>query len=196
MKKNIIIIGSGGHACSLVDLIETTNKFKIIGIICNKKKKGNNYLGYKILGNDSYLNNFKKKKPFIAFGFSLYKNLDLYEKKFLKYKKLGYSFPKIISPFAYVSKRVKLGEGTNIFHGAIINSSCVIGKGVTINSKTLIEHDTIIESFSHISTGCILNGGIKIDKKIFIGSGTVVKENIEIAKKKFIKIGSLIIKNL
>jgi len=195
MKRDIVIIGSGGHACSLIDLIESTNKFKIIGITCNKKRIGNNYLGYKILGNDSYLNNFKKK-PFIALGFSLYKNLDLYEKKFLTFKKLGYSFPKIISPFAYVSKRVKLGEGTNIFHGAIINRNCVIGQGVTVNSKTLIEHDTMIDSFSHISTGCILNGGIKIDKKIFIGSGTVVKENIKIVKKKFIKMGSLVVRNI
>ena len=37
-KKNIILIGAGGHATSCIDVIETTNKFKIIGLIDKKKK--------------------------------------------------------------------------------------------------------------------------------------------------------------
>ncbi len=195
MKKKIIIIGTGGHACSILDLVESSNEFKVLGFICNKKKKGTYYLGYKILGNDKYLNKFKKIKPLIVLGFSLYKNLELYEKKFLKFKKQGFFFPTIVSPLAYISKRAKLGEGTIIFHGAIINSNCEINKGVTVNSKTLIEHDSIIQSFSHISTGCVLNGNTKINKKIFIGSGTVIRENVHIKKKKFIKMGSVITKN-
>lgn len=37
--KKILIIGAGGHAKSLIDVIETTKKFKIIGLIDNKKSK-------------------------------------------------------------------------------------------------------------------------------------------------------------
>ena len=36
--KNIVIIGSGGHANSLIDLIESSKKFKIIGYFDQKKK--------------------------------------------------------------------------------------------------------------------------------------------------------------
>ena len=43
MKKirliKICILGFGGHAKSCVDLIESTKKFKIIGIISQKKNK-------------------------------------------------------------------------------------------------------------------------------------------------------------
>ena len=39
MKKNIIIIGAGGHATSCVDVIEKTKKFKIIGLVDKKKKE-------------------------------------------------------------------------------------------------------------------------------------------------------------
>ncbi len=194
--KKIIILGSGGHAASLIDLIETTKKFDILGIVCDKKKIGKFFLGYKVLGSDNYLKKIKSKKPYLALGFSLYNDLKLYKKKYLEFKKLGFSYHNIISPFAYVSKRAKLGEGTNIFHGAIVNSECIIGNGVTINSNTLIEHNVEIDSFCHISTGCILNGGIKIKSKTFIGSSTVIKENIKIKKKKFIKMGSRITKNV
>ena len=38
MKKKIILIGAGGHCNSCIDVIESENKFKIAGLIDNKKK--------------------------------------------------------------------------------------------------------------------------------------------------------------
>ena len=41
--KNIIIIGGGGHAKVLIDLIRTLKNFKIGGIIDPKIKKGKKF---------------------------------------------------------------------------------------------------------------------------------------------------------
>ena len=38
MKKKILIIGAGGHAKSCIDLILSTKKYKIAGLVDNKKK--------------------------------------------------------------------------------------------------------------------------------------------------------------
>ena len=38
-KKNIILIGAGGHAKVCIDVIESEKKFKIVGLIDNKKKR-------------------------------------------------------------------------------------------------------------------------------------------------------------
>ena len=38
--EKLIVIGSGGHAASCIDVIETTKKYKIIGLLCDKKKIG------------------------------------------------------------------------------------------------------------------------------------------------------------
>ena len=38
MKKEIIILGTGGHSSSMIDLIDSTKKFIILGFLCNKKK--------------------------------------------------------------------------------------------------------------------------------------------------------------
>ena len=37
-KNKIIVYGDGGHSTSCIDLIESTNKFKIVGVVSNKKK--------------------------------------------------------------------------------------------------------------------------------------------------------------
>ena len=39
MKKKIIIIGGGGHAKVLIDLIDKSNKFQIVGIVDQKRIK-------------------------------------------------------------------------------------------------------------------------------------------------------------
>ena len=59
MKKNnlqkICILGSGGHATSCIDLIESTSKFEIIGIISQKNDKNHEkkFLNkYRIIGSD------------------------------------------------------------------------------------------------------------------------------------------------
>ena len=60
--KNIILIGAGGHCKSCIDVIEQQKKYKIIGIIDNKKKVGTKIFNYKVIGNDSYLSKIKKCK--------------------------------------------------------------------------------------------------------------------------------------
>ena len=64
--KNIAIIGSGGHANSLIDLIESSRKFKIIGYFDKKKNKK---IKLKYLGKDSEIKKYSIK--FIAMGIGL-----------------------------------------------------------------------------------------------------------------------------
>ena len=44
--KKIILVGAGGHCTSCIDVIEMEKKFKIAGLIDNKKK--NYYLTTKL----------------------------------------------------------------------------------------------------------------------------------------------------
>ena len=37
MKKKIILIGAGGHAESCIDVIESTNKYEIIGLVAKSE---------------------------------------------------------------------------------------------------------------------------------------------------------------
>ncbi len=194
-KKKICILGTGGHAASCIDLIESTKKFNIIGVISknNKISLGNKFLDdYDIIGSDDDYKKILKLCNNLALGISFYKNISLREKIFNKFKKIGFNFPTICSPKSYVSKNVKIGEGTQIFHGVTINKNSNVGKNCIINSHSLIEHDVEIGNNTQISTGVIINGGCNINKNSFIGSASVLRENISIKEKSFIKIGSII----
>jgi len=45
-----LLIGGGGHCRSVIDVIEQSNLFEIVGIIDVQQKVGNNLFAYNILG--------------------------------------------------------------------------------------------------------------------------------------------------
>ena len=59
--NEIILIGSGGHARSCVDVIESNNKFKIAGFVLKDDDNQIDCFGYPILGYDSELKKIREK---------------------------------------------------------------------------------------------------------------------------------------
>jgi len=178
--KKIILVGAGGHCTSCIDVIEMEKKFKIAGLIDNKRKKF--LLDYKTIGNDQNLKKIYKSVKYALITTGHIKNSTIREKLFKKVLNYGFEFPYIISPLAYVSKHASIGEGTIVMHGSVINAGASIGKNCIINSKSLIEHDVIIGDHCHISTRATVNGGVIIKKNSFIGSCSVIKQNLKIGK--------------
>ncbi len=190
MMKKIIIIGNGGHANSLLDVIKNIKSLKFSGFVAQHKDSKT------VFWTDSDLKKIVKKIKYAAIGVGQIKDPNIRFKIFKKLKKIGFKLPTIISPYSYVSKSAIIHEGSMVMHGAVINANVKIGKNCIINSKTLIEHDVVIGDNCHISTSSTINGNSKIGKNSFIGSGSIVVNNIEIGKSKFIKAGSVVKKSL
>ncbi len=194
--KKIIIIGSGGHLVSTINLIKSTGEFKIIGLI-DLIKSNKKVLGYSIIGTEKDLPKFIKSGiKYCSIGIGQIKNPNPRIRIFKLLKKLGFKVPSIISKYSNCSSESKIGEGTNIFSNTFINSNVVIGKNCIINTGSIIEHDVIISENCHISTGTILNGTVTVGKNTFIGSGTIIKNNIKIGDDCIIGMGKVIKKNI
>jgi len=190
MKEKIVLIGGGGHCRSVIDVIELTDKYEIIGIIDTKENIGKKVLDYTNIGCDDDLETIFETCQNAIITVGHIKSNDLRLKLFKKVKQIGFNLPVIISPIAYVSKHSFIDKGTIIMHYALINANVKIGKNCIINSKALVEHDVIIEDNCHISTASVLNGGVVVKENSFFGSNSVSKEYIEITG--FIKAGSLV----
>lgn len=173
-RKEIILIGAGGHANSCIDVINSGSKYKVsflVDISLNKKNK----LNYR-LKEEKLFNNKKLYNKNILITLGQLKNGKFREKKFNFYKKKKCIFPTIKSPYSIISKTSLIGEGTVIMHYVLINSNVIIGKNCIINSRATIEHDCIIDDNVHVAPGAIILGGTHIKKNSFIGSGAVVRQ--------------------
>ncbi len=192
MKKKILIIGTGGHAKSITNIVNDIKKFQIIGYIAkNKKEYFNSNL--KVIGTEKNLNSLRKKKINTAIiGVGQIHSSKTRRDIFKRLKKLGFQLPVIISKNANVSKKSIIGLGTCVFSNVFINTDVKIGENCIINTGAIIEHDVEIGDNCHVSTGVIINGGVKIGSNVFIGSGSIVSNNISIPKNSFIKMGTCI----
>ena len=195
MKENIILIGGGGHCKSVIDVIESTEKYTILGIIDQKERIGEVILGYKIIGSDDNIDDVIKNCQNFNITVGHIKSNQTRVKLYNLIKSKGGHFPIIISPTAYVSKHAKLKEGTIIMHHAFVNSAAKIGVNCIINTGASIEHDAEISNHCHISTGAFINGECKIGNNCFIGSNSTIIHCICIEENNLIAAGSVVTKN-
>lgn len=195
-KEEIILIGGGGHCKAVIDVIEEERKYKIAGIVDLREKIGQKILGYEIIATDDDLPKLTNeyKNFFITIG--QIQSAELRIIIFNLLKEYNITLPIIISPYAYVSKHSKIGEGTVIMHHAIINANSSIGKNCIINNQALIEHDAVIKDNCHISTGSKVNGKTVVGNNCFLGSNTVLSNNLSISNNCIIGAGSVVLKTI
>ncbi len=192
--KDILLIGGGGHCRSVIDVIESSLQYKIVGIVDKKENLGKKVLSYAITHSDEDLESLFSAPLHCLITLGQIKSPELRRQFFNSIKSKQGLFPTLISPRAYVSPHAFVDEGTVILHGAIVNAGARIGKNCIINSQALIEHDTVIEDHCHISTASVLNGEVIVREGSFVGSQAMIRETCEIPKNSIVPAGTCFFK--
>ena len=186
--KNVIIIGTGGHAKVIADIV-IKNGDKIYGFLDSDKEK-KFFLGYRVLGTEFDYNKFPDCFFIIAIG-----NDKIREQisKILTNAK----WYNAIHPSAIISSiDVTIGEGTVVMANAVINSCARIGNHCILNTSSIVEHDNVIADFSHVSVGVKLGGTCSIGRHTWIGIGATITNNINICDNCIIGAGAVVVKNI
>lgn len=193
--QKFIILGNGGHAAVIVDLIESLG-LQIKGVLTYDIHK-EFFLEYPVLGDDSKLNENTFKKFNYAIGIAwVNESLKTRIRLFENLKELKFSTPTLIHKSAVVSSRSNISDGCQILLGAKIGVNVQIGQNCIINTNASIDHGAIIGANCHIAPGVTICGNVVIGENTFIGAGSTVINDIKITKNCIIGAGSLIIKNI
>lgn len=189
--KNLIIVGAGGYAKSVLDSVDYMN-FKMVGFIDDIKPEGSEHQGYPIIGNTiDCIPNPEKNVYFIAIG-----NNDKRKKWFEILKSHNLSLINVIDRSALVSPYSTIGEGCFIGKLAIVNHDASVGDNCVINTRALLEHGCRISSHVNISTNCTLNGDVICEEGCFVGSGAVCNGQLTIGAWGLVGSGAVVIKNV
>ena len=193
MNNDLIIIGSGGHSNSVIEVIEEDKNYNNIYFVDDNYEKLKNLSNKKFLGKVKDLKKFKKysSSVFVALGDNSIRESII--KKVLDY---NFKLINVISNTSLVSSSVKLSKGIFIGKSCVINANTKIGKGSIINTNSSIDHDCKIGNFCHIAPGCLLLGGVKISNNTFLGARTTVLNNVSIGEESKIGAVSLVNNNL
>ncbi len=194
MKRNLILIGGGGHCKSVIDVAESAG-FTILGILDKPETVGNQVLDYKVIGTDDDIPVYADKALFVITVGQIKSNA-LRIKLAKLVEKYGGKFATVIASDAHVSKYAHIGEGSVILHKVVVNADARIGKQCIINTMADIEHDAIIGDFCHISTAAVVNGEVKVGNNVFVGSRSVIHNCKSISDDIIVAAGSVVSRNL
>ena len=192
----VVLLGGGGHCRSLIDVIEQTGIYSILGVLEKEGVSCSNLLGYPLLGSDHDLPAFIEQNCAVVIAIGQIKTSGPREQLYHYAKEAGAEMPTVVSPRAYLSRHARIAAGTTVMHEAIVNCSAEIGENCIINTKALVEHDAKIGNHTHIATGAFVNGGVQIGQRCFIGSGAVIHNDIDIGDGCLIGAGTIVQTNL
>lgn len=184
--EDIVLVGYGGHAKSVADCIERENKYHIIGYTELNPQKSL----YEYLGTDDVLPSLYEMgvcNAFICVGY-LGKGA-VREELYYQLKRIGFHLPVISDPSAIISQSVRIGEGTFVGKGVIINAEAKVGKMCIINTKALVEHECVVEDYSHIAVGVALCGQVCVGRAAFVGANATVIQQRHISARSIIPAG-------
>lgn len=177
-RLSLLLIGAGGHAEACIDVIEQDGRFEIVGMIGTRAEAGMERFGYRVIAADEELASVAREHRHALIVVGQVKSPEMRMKLFAEARALGLELPAIVSPRAYVARTAKVGAGSIVMHGAIVNAGSHIGENCIVNSGALIEHGATVGDHCHISTGAILNGAVRVGAGTFLGSGCTVKQGL------------------
>lgn len=193
-RKKVLIFGAGGHAKVVVDAIERGRRYSILGLIDDDPRRTDERVaGCRILGTRAALASLRRRTRWalVAVG----DNAARVEIAALL-RGHGFELVTVVHPKATVAPSVRLGAGTIVLAGAVVNSDTVVGENVIINTAASVDHDCTLGEGAHIAPGANLAGWVRIGRLSLVGVGVSVIDRIEIGEQAIVGAGAAVISNV
>lgn len=184
--KKLLLVGAGGfgrvvheHAsmeyeCAFLDdgyeIGTEINGCEVIGRIADIEKL---YGEYKLL--------------IVTIG-----NNKLRKKIYRDAEQIGYSFPNIIVPSAYISPYATIGSGCVILNNVVIQNNARVGNGVILNPGVEIHHDSEVGDNVLIYTNSVVRTFAKVGDRAHIGSTLTIGNEVVIPNDMIVQDGETI----
>lgn len=192
----VLIIGAGGHAQVVADILQRQaaqgQPVTPIGYVDDDQTlTGKRYLNLLVLGTLANIPQLQFDKLIVAIGSNRTRHV-----LFDRYAQIGYQFYTAIHPTATIAQDVKLGAGSMICAGVIINTGSVIGDNVILNTGATVDHHNTIGSHTHVAPGVHLGGDVWLGEHSLVGIGATVLPQRKIGENVIIGGGAVVIEDV
>ena len=194
-RPQIVGIGAGGHALSVLDALLSRDVWTIVGLTdADIDRHGRLVLGCPVLGPDALLPELLKRGVIHAFiGVGGAGNNRPRAAIFARLMSMGFVLPPIVHRSAIVAPSATLGNGAQIMAGAIVNALAAIGENVIVNTGAIVEHECQIADHVHIGPGARLGGAVIVGEAAHVGLGATVRQGQTIGTGAIIAAGAVVV---
>lgn len=193
MSKNVILIGSGGHAKVVCDALIEMQRPPLLLTDTNPERWGSSVLGIVIKGGDLLIAQSDPAEVDLANGIASVRDTNVRRRVFQTWAPRGFRFVSIFHPSSVIARDVLMGEGVQVHAGAVIQPSTWLGDNVLVNTKSSVDHDCRIGSHCHIAPGATISGFVELGVGVHVGTGATLIQGIKIGDHSTIAAGAVVV---
>lgn len=170
-KEKVLLVGAGGFG----RVVSETARLKYeCAFVDDDIEIDTDICGVKVVGHTSDLADLftEYRQLIVTIG-----NNAIREHMYNTATEIGYEFPNLIHPSAYVSPYAKLGWGCVLLNHVTVQNGSVVGNGVLLNPGVEIHHDCSVDDFDLIYTNSVVRTYARVGKRVRIGSNVTISNN-------------------
>ena len=164
MKEKLLLVGSGGFGRVVLEHASQTYDCAFLD---DAPEIGTLIDGTPVIGRTEELENFYGEYRLLLVTIG---NNRIREKLYQKAEQVGYEFPNIIVPSAYVSPHAVLGKGVILLNNAVVQNGARIGNGSILNPGVEAHQDSTIGNNVVIYTNSVIRSLAVVEDRARIGS--------------------------
>ena len=188
-ERTLYIIGAGGHARVLLDILLAGRK-PVAGLLdIAAPAEEASLWGVPVLHED-ILRGAEPEGILLVNGVGLARAR---EAVFRKFHARSFAFMTLVAPSAEVSSRSSLGEGAQVLHGAIVQAGSSVGRNSIVNTGASVDHDCTVGESVHIAPGAVLCGGVRVGDRAFVGASATVIPGVAIGEGAVVGAGAVVL---
>lgn len=137
-KEKLLLVGAGGFGRMVAEqaMLQYDCAF-----VDDGQAVGTEICGIPVVGGLANLPELRKDYGLLVVGIG---NNQFRAQVYEKAKALGFAFPNIVAPSAYISPYAKLGCGCVVLQNACVQNGASVGDGVLLNAGTEVHCDAAV----------------------------------------------------
>lgn len=194
--KKIIIIGNKIGAKTIYGYLSQDKRYQVDAFCVDKEFiEKQELVDLPVVSFDVLKQKYPNTEYTIVLGIGYTKLNQNRENMFLRIKDMGYTIETYIHPSAIILNGNKIGEGSMVFAGSIIEPNTIIGENSLIWSNCVIAHNAEVKDNCWIAANSIVSAEATIQNNTFIGVNCTITNHVEVSEFNIIGAGALISKN-
>jgi UDP-perosamine 4-acetyltransferase len=190
-----VIVGAGGHARVLVDVLASRG-VTLHGLLDPNLPVGADVGGIHVLGDDSWLDNHRERNPRVVIGIGSTGSVRARVNIFDSLRQQGHHVVGAVHLSTIEGSNCRIDQTAQVLPGCVINHSATIGANVVLYSGVIVEHDCTISDHAYLSPRVTLCGGSTVGARSFIGAGATVLPGVTIGADVIVGAGAVVTRNV
>jgi sugar O-acyltransferase (sialic acid O-acetyltransferase NeuD family) len=195
MTQPLVILGTGGNAYDVLDVVGALNRhgpaWRVVGFLDDARAPGDRHLGLEVLGPLSgaaglgdclFLNAIGSDRSY-RHRPELLARLGLRRERFAT----------LVHPLASVSAHARLGHGVCVGHGASVAGGVVIGDHGWLGPGCIVGHDSEIADHAMLAPAAVVSGFCRLGTACYIGAGALLRQRVRVGERALVGMGAVVL---